>query len=60
VQRAKEEGKKKTILFNLCGHGNFDMAAYDSFLKGQMVDHELPQADLDRAAADLEGMPALA
>ena len=37
-----------------------DMAAYDSFLKGQMVDHELPQADLDRAAADLEGMPALA
>ncbi|MFM8943857.1 MAG: TrpB-like pyridoxal phosphate-dependent enzyme [Actinomycetota bacterium] len=60
VERAEQEGKQKTILFNLCGHGNFDMAAYDSFLKGEMVDHELPQADLDRAAADLEGMPALA
>ena len=60
VAKAKAEGKPRTILFNLCGHGNFDMAAYDSFLRGQMVDHELPQSDLDRAAADLEGMPSVA
>lgn len=60
VARAKEEGKKRTILFNLCGHGNFDMAAYDAFLSGKLVDHELPQSDLDAAARDLEGMPALA
>jgi len=59
VQRAKEEGKAKTILFNLCGHGNFDMAAYESYLTGQMVDLELPQDELDRAAAELSAMPAV-
>ncbi|MFN8123903.1 MAG: TrpB-like pyridoxal phosphate-dependent enzyme [Thermoleophilia bacterium] len=59
VQRAKEEGKAKTILFNLCGHGNFDMAAYESYLTGQMVDLELPQDELDRAAAELSSMPAV-
>ena len=60
VERAREEGVEKTILFNLSGHGNFDMTAYQSYLSGEMTDTELPQADLDRAAAELEGMPALA
>jgi tryptophan synthase beta chain len=60
VERAREEGVARTILFNLCGHGNFDMAAYDAYLSGEMVDHELPQEELDRAAADLAGLPALA
>ena len=55
--RCKEEGVSRTILFNLCGHGHFDMAAYDSYLSGQMVDYELPQAEIDRALRDLEGMP---
>jgi tryptophan synthase beta chain len=59
VERAREEGVSRTILFNLCGHGNFDMSAYESYMSGQMVDLELPQDDLDRAAAELEGMPAL-
>ena len=35
VQKAKEEGKSKTILFNLCGHGYFDLHAYESFLEGK-------------------------
>jgi tryptophan synthase beta subunit len=59
VERAREEGVERTILFNLCGHGNFDMAAYDSYLSGEMVDFELPQSELDLAAAELEGLPAL-
>ena len=40
---AREEGVERTILFNLCGHGNFDMGAYDAFLNGEMTDYELPQ-----------------
>ena len=55
--RADEEGVERTILFNLCGHGHFDLSAYDDFLAGRLVDHELPQAELDEAAAVLAGMP---
>jgi len=45
--RCKEEGVSRTIHFN--------MAAYDSYLSGQMVDYELSQAEIDRALRDLEG-----
>jgi tryptophan synthase beta chain len=57
AMRCKEEGVSRTILFNLCGHGHFDMAAYDSYLSGAMVDYELPQEEIERALGDLEGMP---
>ena len=60
VERAREEGVSRTILFNLSGHGHFDMSAYDDYLSGRMSDFELPQEVLDRAARDLEGLPALA
>jgi tryptophan synthase beta chain len=59
VERAHEEGVERTILFNLSGHGNFDMAAYDAYLSGELADRELPQDELDRAAEDLRGLPAL-
>ncbi len=36
---AKETGEKKVILFNLSGHGHFDMAAYDAYLAGQLTDN---------------------
>ena len=36
----REEGRKKTILFNLCGHGMLDLPAYDTFLSGKMKDTE--------------------
>jgi tryptophan synthase beta chain len=55
---AKEAGEARVILFNLCGHGHFDLSAYDDFLAGRLVDHELPQAELDDAAAVLAGMPS--
>ncbi|MCF6179725.1 MAG: TrpB-like pyridoxal phosphate-dependent enzyme [Geopsychrobacter sp.] len=40
--QAKEEGKEKTILFNLSGHGHVDMASYDAFFAGQLEDYEDP------------------
>lgn len=47
ANKCKEEGVSKTILFNLCGHGNFDMKAYDDYFAGNIVDHELTQAEID-------------
>jgi len=60
VERAREEGVARTILFNLCGHGHFDMSAYDEYLFGRMTDLELSQDELDRAARDMEGLPSVA
>ena len=40
--QAKEEGKEKTILFNLSGHGFMDMTAYDNYLAGNLEDYEYP------------------
>ena len=39
---AKEAGESKAILFNLSGHGHFDMAAYDAYLAGRLQDYEYP------------------
>ena len=48
-------------LFGLCGHGNFDLAAYDAYLGGTLEDPEFSQSDLDAALAALpEGSPSLA
>ncbi|MFC1501578.1 TrpB-like pyridoxal phosphate-dependent enzyme [Elusimicrobiota bacterium] len=38
--KAKKSGEKKVILFNLSGHGHFDMSAYDNYLSGKLVDFE--------------------
>jgi tryptophan synthase beta chain len=54
--RCKETGEAKTILFGLSGHGNFDLAAYDAYLAGSLVDYELPQVVIDQAVA---GLPQL-
>jgi tryptophan synthase beta chain len=51
--RAREAGKQTTILFNLSGHGHFDLAAYDSYLHGGLANHEHPQAAIDRALQNL-------
>ena len=40
--RCKAEGKSETILFNLCGHGHFDMASYDRYLSGKLEDYDYP------------------
>ena len=51
--KCKQEGKARTILFNLSGHGNFDMQAYDDYLAGKLEDRDLDQAVLDAAFAEL-------
>jgi tryptophan synthase beta chain len=49
--RAKEEGRSPTILFNMCGHGHFDMSAYGDYFAGKLQKHELTQEEVDRAVA---------
>ncbi len=50
---AKEEGKKKVILFNLSGHGHVDMAAYDAFFAGKLEDHEYSSEKVKESLAHL-------
>jgi tryptophan synthase beta chain len=47
--RAKREGTKKTIVFNLCGHGFLDLSAYESFLAGTLQDYEYPAEKIAEA-----------
>ncbi|MBD3305751.1 TrpB-like pyridoxal phosphate-dependent enzyme [candidate division KSB3 bacterium] len=57
--KAKEAGTSTTILFNLSGHGHFDMTAYDAFLSGKLEDYALPEAELAKAAKLLENHPPI-
>ena len=56
AKRCAETGEEKVILTALCGHGHFDMSAYQRYLSGEMDDFELPQ---DRIDAALTRLPAL-
>jgi tryptophan synthase beta chain len=49
----KEEGVARTILFNLCGHGHFDMQAYIDYFAGKLQDQAYDQAELAMALAGL-------
>jgi tryptophan synthase beta chain len=51
AEKAKEAGEEKVILFNLCGHGHFDMSAYDAFFAGKLVDYEYPKERVAEAMA---------
>ena len=53
ANRAKEAGESRVILFNLSGHGHFDMAAYDNYISGNLVDYEYPAAEVARALEEL-------
>jgi tryptophan synthase beta chain len=50
---AKEKGEKRTILFNLSGHGHFDMMAYQSYNQGELEDYEYPAEAVLEAMKDL-------
>jgi tryptophan synthase beta chain len=52
--KCKETGEAKTILFLLCGHGHFDMKAYDDYNHGRMLPYEYPQAKVDEAMMKLK------
>ncbi len=58
AKQAKEEGKEKVILFNFSGHGLMDLVGYDKFLKGELKDHELSNADFEQFTAILNNHPS--
>ncbi len=49
----RESGESKTIVFNLSGHGHFDLAAYDAYLSGQLEDYEYPEERIQESLAHL-------
>jgi tryptophan synthase beta chain len=49
----KKTGEAKVIAFNLCGHGHFDMAAYDDYFADKLLDFEYSQEEVERALAEL-------
>jgi len=53
AKQADQEGVSKTILFNLCGHGNFDLASYDQYLSGKIVDYEVSQEEINASLSAL-------
>jgi tryptophan synthase beta chain len=50
---AREKGDKRVILFNLSGHGNFDMAAYEAYFAGKLEDYDYPAEKVRQALAQL-------
>ena len=57
AKAADEAGEERTILFNLSGHGHFDMGAYDSYFAGKLVDVALDEDEMQRALHAIEGLP---
>jgi tryptophan synthase beta chain len=53
AKKADAEGKTRVILFNLSGHGHFDLAAYDAYFAGTLEDYEYPREAVERALTTL-------
>jgi len=56
VREAKEcikTGEAKTLLFNLSGHGHFDMTSYDRYFSGQLENYEYPEAAIQESLRHL-------
>jgi hypothetical protein len=58
AKTADEAGEERTILFNLSGHGHFDMAAYDNYFAGKLEDVALDEDEMSRALHAIEGLPS--
>ena len=58
--RCREEGVSRAILFNLCGHGHFDMQAYIDYFGGKLKDLDYDEAELAMALAGLPSVQAAA
>ena len=56
--KCKEEGVSRSILFNLCGHGHFDMQAYIDYFAGKLTDQDYDEAELAMALAGLPSVKA--
>lgn len=59
AKQAKIEGKSKTILFNLCGHGYLDLGAYEDYLSGKLKDHEISDTEVKKYISELDAYPAI-
>jgi tryptophan synthase beta chain len=51
--RCKASGQRKVIAFNFCGHGHFDLSAYERYLSGKLEDYEYPAEKVKEALAGL-------
>jgi len=56
--KCKTEGRARTILFNLCGHGHFDMQAYSDYFAGKLTDLSYDESELAMALAGLPSVKA--
>jgi tryptophan synthase beta chain len=54
----KETGEAKTILFNLSGHGHFDMASYDRYFRGELENYAYPEEAIKESLAHLPKVAA--
>jgi tryptophan synthase beta chain len=57
--KAREEGKERVILFNLSGHGYFDMSAYDDYFSGTLENFEFTERELRENLEVIKGYPGL-
>jgi tryptophan synthase beta chain len=57
AEAAKEAGEERVILFNLSGHGHFDMQAYDDYLNGHLPQVEFESQEVERSIASLPEVP---
>jgi tryptophan synthase beta chain len=55
--RCREEGVSRAILFNLCGHGHFDMQAYIDYFAGKLEDRDYDERELAMALSGLPSVP---
>ena len=58
AKKCTEAGRGKAILFNLSGHGHFDLSAYEAFLTGKLQDYEYPSAKVEEALRHLPKVKA--
>jgi tryptophan synthase beta chain len=54
ARKADLEGVSRTILFNLSGHGHFDISAYEKYFENNLPDHEMTTAEVDEAIAKIQ------
>jgi tryptophan synthase beta chain len=59
ARRCKESGEEKVIAFNLCGHGHFDMSAYQDYFAGKLEKHQFTDQMLRQNLKQLEGLPTI-
>jgi len=55
--KAREEGKEKNIVFCYSGHGLMDLAGYDKYFSGQLMDHSPTEAEMDEFRHSLDSLP---